>query len=189
MLVGVGKVSSASVVLSVLAALSLVGCSSSEPEPAPSPSPTPTRSASAAPSPEAGQTPADTEDAAPSSAPTPAATPTPGGATPGGGASSGTALTAQGAYDACRDDAWQSAASSANELSWAPFEDAYVVQAGDAWRVYIEYVRTSGDAGETFDGAASCVFRGTAEAPVVERVGAGLRDDPTSEAYWAPLGE
>jgi len=184
MLGGVGKVSSASVVLSVLASLSLVGCTSSAPEATPSP----TRSASASPSPEAGPTPADAEGATPSSAPTPAATPTQGGGPSENGAGSGTALTAKGAYDACRNGAWQSAASTPEELSWAPFEDAYVVQAGDAWRVYIEYVRTSGEA-EAFDGAAACIFRGTAEAPVVERVGAGLRDDPTDEAYWTPLGE
>jgi hypothetical protein len=184
MLRGVGKVSSASVVLFVLASLSLAGCTSSAPEATPSP----TRSASASPSPEADPAPADAAGATPSSAPTPAATPTQGEAPSGEGASTGTALTAQGVYDACRNDAWQSAASTPEELTWAPFDDAYVVQAGDAWRVYIEYVRTSGDA-KTFDGAASCVFRGTAEAPVVERVGAGLRDDPTNEAYWTPLGE
>jgi hypothetical protein len=63
------------------------------------------------------------------------------------------------------------------------------VQVGDAWRVYIEYVRTAGSAGGTFEGAASCVFRGTVESPVAERVGAGLRDDPTSEPYWTPLSE
>jgi hypothetical protein len=122
-------------------------------------------------------------------APAPSSTPVQGGGSSAGGTSSGTPLGAQDAYLACRSRAAQSAATTPEELSWAPFEDAYVVQAGDAWRVYIEYVRTPADGGATFDGAMSCVLRGTVEAPVPESVGAGLRDDPTSEAYWTPPSE
>ncbi|MFD3443463.1 hypothetical protein ACFDTO_02550 [Microbacteriaceae bacterium 4G12] len=192
----------ASVVLSALALVTVAGCSSTAPEPTVSP----TRSASAEPSPTADSTPDPTDETVPPAAPTaspsgsassaptpaqpPASTPAPtasdGGAAPG---APGTPLTAQDAYLACQREAWPAAASSPEELSWTPFESAYVVQAGDAWRAYIEYVRTPADGSAVFEGAASCVFRGSVEAPVAERVGAGLRDDPSSEAYWAPEEE
>ncbi|WP_159084902.1 hypothetical protein [Planctomonas deserti] len=197
-----GKKSFASVVLSALALVTVTGCSPTTPEP----TVTPTRSASAEPSPTAGSTAEPTDETAtpgapsaspsgaPSSAPTPgepsASTPAPTSSDGGAEAEApGTPLTAQEVYLACQREGWQAAASSPEELSWTPFESAYVVQAGDAWRAYIEYVRTPSDGSAVFEGAVSCVFRGSVENPVAERVGAGLRDDPTSEAYWAPEGE
>jgi hypothetical protein len=195
MLGAVGKLSSASVVLFAL--LTLAGCASGAPEPSPSPSASASRSAE--PSPTATPTPTDSAGApstAPSAptapapaAPAPAPTEAQGGESPGDAAGSGTPLGARDAYLACQRGAAESAATTPDELSWAPFEDAYVVQAGDAWRVYIEYVRTPKDGSPTFDGAASCVLRGTVESPLPESLGAGLRGDPTTEAHWTPPSE
>lgn len=189
---GVGK-KSASVVLSALVLVTVAGCSSPTPEPTASP----TRSASAAPSPTATPTPTQTDAGTPTAAPEPTSAPEPTTApspapspapTEGGAAPvpAGTPLTAGDAYSACRTEAWSAAASAPEELTWTPFESAYVVQAGDAWRVYIEYVRTPADGSATFEGAASCIFRGTVEDRIVDRVGAGIREDPSSEEYWAP---
>ncbi len=174
--------------------MTVAGCGSPTPEPTASP----TRSASAAPSPTATPTPAQTDGGSPTATPEPAPAPTampspaPTPAPSDSGAApvpAGTPLTAGDVYSACQTEAWPAAASAPEELTWTPFESAYVVQAGDAWRAYIEYVRTPADGSAVFEGAASCVFRGSVEAPVAERVGAGLRDDPTSEAYWAPEEE